>query len=125
MNYNDVVLGLFFNPNHVGISEQNRDYKFGQFVDANQNQQIDFYVDYQSTGEIRSIRYKVKGNPYIIAGAEWMAQEVEKNNNGAILRDMSPQYWQDLFAIHRLDKQIAVSLSQAAKILYELIQNHQ
>lgn len=123
MSYNNLVLSLFFNPEHAGILEKKQRGKIGRFVDASQNQRIDFYVDYQSSGSMCSICYLVKGNPYIIAGAEWMAQAVEKTGNGTILTDMTPQYWLDLFAIPKLEKRIAVSLSQAANVLYETIQS--
>lgn len=124
MNYNELVLQLFFNPEHAGINEQNQDYRVSRYIDASQTQQIEFYVVLPATGTFCSVRYKVKGNPYMIAGAEWMAQMVEKKQNDAILKDMTPQYWLDLFAIPKLDRQIAVSLSQAANVLYQLTQSN-
>ncbi len=120
MSYHDLVLQLFFNPEHAGISENLKNKKAGKFTDASQYQRIDFYLDATSDDTI-SVRYLVKGNPYIIAGAEWMAQVVEKAGNGAILKDMTPQYWQELLAIPKLEKKTAVSLSQAAKVLYEIM----
>ncbi|WP_367606222.1 hypothetical protein [Legionella sp. W05-934-2] len=123
MTYNDLVLSLFFNPVHAWVDNQPAMDKMAQFVDATGHQRIDFYVDYGPTGTLRTIRYKVQGNPYLIAAAEWMAQAVEKNENGAILMNMTPQYWADLFAIPKLQKHTAVILSQAANVFYKLIEN--
>jgi len=124
MNYKELVLQLFFNPEHACIFEHNQDYRVNQYIDASKTQQIEFYVAFQETGAPCSVRYKVRGNPYMIAGAEWMAQMVEKKQNSAILKDMTPQYWLDLFAIPKLDRQVAVSLSHAAKVLYQLTQSN-
>ena len=118
MIYNDLVLQLFANPEHAGKPKQTHAWLTKQYRDASQFQQIHFYFDKQTSG----VRYLVKGNPYMIAGAEWMAQMVEKNQDCAILKDMTPNYWQALFDIPKLDKSISVSLSQAAKVLFELIQ---
>ncbi|CAM4431331.1 MAG: hypothetical protein LEGION0403_FIIPPAGN_01084 [Legionella sp.] len=76
MMYNKTVLDYFFSPAHVGIIDLN-DYTV--VVKNNQKKQgtIELYMQCGQDRVIQRICFKTNGNPYLIAGLEWLCRQIE------------------------------------------------
>jgi nitrogen fixation protein NifU and related proteins len=76
MMYNKTVLDCFFSPRHVGVIDLNQDLVI--LVKNNQKGQADIALYMQSDAHkvIQKVCYKTNGNPYLIAGLEWLCREV-------------------------------------------------
>jgi nitrogen fixation protein NifU and related proteins len=77
MMYNSTVNDCFFAPRHVGTLELNHD-----FVVVFKNKQkdqgiIEFYMQCGQDRLIHKLRFKTNGNPYLIAGLEWLCRQLE------------------------------------------------
>lgn len=77
MMYNNTVYDYFFSPRHVGIIDLNHD-----FVIVCKNEQkaqgtIEFYMQCGQDRLIQKICFKSNGNPYLIAGLEWLCRQLE------------------------------------------------
>lgn len=121
MIYNDLVEQLFFDLDHAGLDDWVKADIHLTVSNTTKSQIIEFHLVMQSHGDIEAVRYLVKGNPFTMAGAEWIARSLEKQRNGTILNTMNPFFWSELLAIPKLDKQTAIFLSQAAQALSEKI----
>lgn len=77
MMYNNTVYDYFFSPRHVGIIELNHD-----LVVVFKNKQkgqgtIEFYMQCGQDRLIQKVCFKANGNPYLIAGLEWLCRQLE------------------------------------------------
>ena len=70
MMYNKLVLTLFFNPQHVGILDENG----AVHVQA---KNMDLFICIDGDDRITNARFKSSANPYKIAGLEWLCRALE------------------------------------------------
>lgn len=77
MMYNKIVQDYFFLPKHVGIIDIN--HALAVMVKNSQKDQgtIEFYMQCNSEGTIVRACFKTNGNPYVIAGLEWLCRQLE------------------------------------------------
>lgn len=78
--YNKTVQNYFFSPDHVGVIDLNQN--LAVMVKNNQKGQgdIEFYMRCDAQKVIQTVRFKTNGNPYLIAGLEWLCRQIEKQN---------------------------------------------
>ncbi len=78
MMYNELVEHCFFQPKHVGVLELNDKLcVYHRNGEAGRGDVIDFYLLCDEKGLILKARFKAYGNPYLIAGAEWLCRQLE------------------------------------------------
>lgn len=91
MSYNQLVEDCFFYPKHVGIPDSNPLW-FRVFSDINDKSgkgRFCLYMSMDNAGNIVQARFKAQGNPYLIAGLEWLCRQSE----GVCLKEQkSPDY---------------------------------
>jgi nitrogen fixation NifU-like protein len=76
--YNKRVEGYFFNPKHVGILDLSENYTASyRGGEAGRGDVIDLYLHCDEQGLIINARFKAYGNPYLLAGAEWLCERLE------------------------------------------------
>ncbi|USQ12565.1 iron-sulfur cluster assembly scaffold protein [Legionella lytica] len=85
MMYNKTVLDYFFSPAHVGIIDLN---DHTVVVKNNQKKQgtIELYMQCGQNRVIQRICFKTNGNPYLIAGLEWLCRQIE----GKLIDELPP-----------------------------------
>ncbi|WP_196398926.1 iron-sulfur cluster assembly scaffold protein [Legionella saoudiensis] len=100
MMYNKTVLDYFFSPEHVGTIDLN---DHSVVVKNNQKKQgtIELYMQCGSERIIQHICFKTNGNPYLIAGLEWLCRQVE----GKLIDELPPIDYQLL--VNELDLPVA------------------
>ena len=78
MMYNEIVQTCFFAPTHVGVLDLSKPltlhYHRGE---VGLGGVLDFYLLCDKGGLVLKARFKAYGNPYLIAGAEWLCQQLE------------------------------------------------
>lgn len=78
MIYNKLVTECFFHPQHVGILDCSQPFsmyfKIGEITTGNA---IEYYLLFNEEHVILKARFKAYGNPYLIAGAEWICQQLQ------------------------------------------------
>lgn len=77
MMYNKIVQDYFFSPQHVGSIDNND--PFAAVFKSKQKDQGDIEVYLQSNLDRAIVRacFKTNGNPYLIAGLEWLCRQLE------------------------------------------------
>ena len=87
MIYNELVTRCFFQSQHVGILDCSQPYsmccKVGEVIYGSA---IDYYFFFNEKRFILTARFKAYGNPYLIAGAEWICQQLQ----GSYMDDYPP-----------------------------------
>lgn len=86
MMYNKTVQDCFFAPRHVGRLDTN-----SHLVVCVTNHQagqgtIEFYMQCQQDMSISRVCYKTNGNPYLVAGLEWLSRQLEGQSIEKILQ---------------------------------------
>ena len=77
MMYNKTVQDYFFSPQHVGLIDLSSDLTV-VFANTQKDQgTIEFYMQCTQDGIIQRVCFKTNGNPYLIAGLEWLCRQVE------------------------------------------------
>lgn len=78
MNYNKLVERCFFHPEHVGsLDPAQPDTVVSRIGDKTRGASFDLYVSCGPGGEIREARFQARGNPYVIAGLEWLCAQLQ------------------------------------------------
>lgn len=78
MIYNELVERCFFAPNHVGTLDLTQDrVAFYRGGEAGRGDVFDFYLLCDEQGKILKARFKAYGNPYLVAGTEWLCRQLE------------------------------------------------
>lgn len=77
MMYNKIVKSCFFLPQHIGVIDLNQE--FSVVVKSQQKGQamVEFYMQCGEDRLIRRACFKTNGNPYLIAGLEWLCRQLE------------------------------------------------
>jgi nitrogen fixation NifU-like protein len=77
MMYNNTVRDCFFSPRHVGVIDLS--HKLAVVFKNNQKGQgiIEFYMQCGQDRVIQKVCFKTNGNPYLIAGLEWLCRQLE------------------------------------------------
>lgn len=85
MMYNKTIKDYFFSPRHAGVIDLSRD--FTVFVKNAQKGQglIEFYLQCEPDGIIQRACFKTNGNPYLIAGLEWLCRQLEQQSIDKVL----------------------------------------
>lgn len=83
MHYNSLVEELFFNTQHEGKLEQGPDVVCGA-IDLAKTKSIHLYLAFDKQGNILKTAFKVSGNPYLVAGLEWLCRKLEGRNMIAV-----------------------------------------
>lgn len=77
MMYNKIIKDCFFFPQHVGVIDLNDE---GAVVVKNSQKgqgTIEFYMQCGRDQLILRVCFKSNGNPYLIAGLEWLCRQLE------------------------------------------------
>lgn len=77
MMYNEIIKDCFFSPQHVGVIDLNDE---GAVVVKNSQKgqgTIEFYMQCGRDKLIQRVCFKSNGNPYLIAGLEWLCRRLE------------------------------------------------
>ncbi len=83
MMYNKIVQECFFSPSHVGVL----DLMAPLSVHYSCNKMgvlIDLYSQCTAKKEIMKACFKTNGNPFVIAGLEWICRQIEGENLDAL-----------------------------------------
>lgn len=92
MMYNKVVQDCFFLPRHVGLMDLSAPLTV-HFSSSQKNQSfttIDLYLQCIKNGLIKRACFRATGNPYVIAGLEWLCRQIE----GRSLDNLAPINYQ-------------------------------
>lgn len=77
MMYNKTVQDYFFSPQHVGVIDLGQEFTV-VFANTQKDQgTIEFYMQCTQDRIIQRVCFKTNGNPYLIAGLEWLCRLVE------------------------------------------------
>lgn len=77
MMYNELTTCCFFSPKHVGIIDlANPLCAFYQGGNKREDS-FELYLLCNKSGMVIKACFKAYGNPYLIAGAEWLCQQLE------------------------------------------------
>jgi nitrogen fixation NifU-like protein len=89
--YNKTVLNYFFSPAHAGIIDLN---DHTVVVKNNQKKQgtIELYMQCGRDRVIQRVCFKTNGNPFLIAGLEWLCRQIE----GKLIDELPPIDYQSL-----------------------------
>lgn len=77
MIYNKIVEDCFFYPQHVGELAQELPYVVCGTSKISLNTAIKFYWQCDKNQILVQCRFKAVGNPYLIAGLEWVCRQIE------------------------------------------------
>ncbi len=78
MMYNKLVERCFFSPKHVGILDLTHVLSvFYRGGEVGRGDVFDFYLLCDEKGVVLKASFKAYGNPYLIAAAEWLCQQLE------------------------------------------------
>jgi len=99
--YNDVVRGLFANPEHAG---RVADGTAVLIVDQGVRVELSASVD---SGRISAMRFLAWGCPHLIAGAEWVCAEYESGPVSAL----------EIFPTARIMEDLTVPAEKTGRIL--------
>lgn len=93
MNYNKVVEAWFFHPEHAGsLSKTSESVIIVSRSLDHSNRKMHLYLQLNEQRVVTAARFKAAGNPYIIAGLEWICRFVEGKN----VDDLEENLYQDL-----------------------------
>ncbi len=77
MMYNKIVCDCFFMPRHVGFIDSTQE----RVVVLKNTQKgqgiIELSMQCGQDRRIQKVRFKTNGNPYLIAGLEWLSRQLE------------------------------------------------
>ena len=77
MMYNNTVCECFFSPRHVGVIDLNKDFTIVYLNNQKGQGNIEFYIQCGQDRVMQRICFKTNGNPYLIAGLEWLSRQLE------------------------------------------------
>jgi nitrogen fixation NifU-like protein len=72
MNYNKLVESYFFEPQHIGILDSTQPRTI-----CSRNVDFELYLAANEKGVIVQATFKANGNPYLIAGFEWVCRQLQ------------------------------------------------
>ena len=75
--YPSIVTELFFNINHAGVLDCSQAFTICNDNKQDKNFNIKLYLQANLENIIELAKFKTNGNPYIIAGCEWLCQQIE------------------------------------------------
>lgn len=77
MTYNKLIENCFFEPQHVGSLDAGKaGVVHSRISGALKGYCFDLYAAYDAKGFIGQSCFKAQGNPYLIAGVEWICREL-------------------------------------------------
>lgn len=77
MMYNKMVQSCFFSPKHVGVLDVNDRLVVGVTNHQVGQGAIEFFMQCQRDMSISRVCFKTNGNPYLVAGLEWLSRQLE------------------------------------------------
>lgn len=77
MMYNKTVQSCFFSPQHIGVLDLNQDFSVAAKSQHKGQAMVEFYMQCGPDRFIRRACFKTNGNPYLIAGLEWLCRQLE------------------------------------------------
>ncbi|KTD24771.1 iron-sulfer cluster proteins NifU [Legionella lansingensis] len=78
MMYNELVEFCFFSPKHVGVIDLSEPLSVHDRVgESGRGDVLDFYLLCDKQGFVLKARFKAYGNPYLVAAAELICQQLE------------------------------------------------
>lgn len=117
MMYNKIVQDYFFEPRHIGGLDLNHPYTVHYRAgsgNSNLNVIIDFYLQSNHEGLITKACFKTNGNPFIIAGLEWLCRQLEGQNQEQ-MRPISYKTLIEVLEIPSTQSPIAVKMEEVYK----------
>ena len=121
MMYNELVESYFFAPEHVGIIEEITALAAHyRAKETNLSDVFDLYLLCDSEGFIVKARFKAFGNPYLIAGLEWLCRQLE---NTLIAKHPCLNYLaiMETLNIPKTNMAAAIQIDEAYKALIEVM----
>ncbi|HRD69712.1 MAG TPA: iron-sulfur cluster assembly scaffold protein [Legionella sp.] len=126
MMYNKIVQDYFFEPLHIGSLDLNHPdtvhYRSGS-GNSNSNVIIDFYLRSNHEGLITKASFKTNGNPFIIAGLEWLCRQLEGHNQEQ-MRPISYKTLMEVLEIPSTQSPIAVKMEEVYKQIMILMKKN-
>jgi len=112
MNYNKLVEQYFFQAEHVGTLDDSQPYTIMcRMGDKQHGASFDLYLSCNQAGDIQAARFQAYGNPYLIAGLEWLCARMQ----GTSIHVHPQGDYQEivsLFAIPRTQYPVAVLIER-------------
>ncbi|MCC5791136.1 MAG: hypothetical protein JJT82_00800 [Legionellaceae bacterium] len=121
MMYNHMVEDCFFNARHAGFDDRKKQsgVRVLRYAPANALVRVQWFLCRSEDGTMQSIRYRVTGNPYIMAAVEWMA----RCGQGKKKSDMPScdwHFWQKLLDIPRPQLASALQIQEIWTLLVNM-----
>lgn len=76
---NEYIQELFFNTKHCGVLDCQQPLTFSSRIYLEKTKCLEMYITYTSEQLIQYARFRASGNPYLIAGLEWVCRQLENN----------------------------------------------
>ncbi|MDP3268003.1 MAG: iron-sulfur cluster assembly scaffold protein, partial [Legionella sp.] len=117
MMYNKIVQDYFFEPQHIGSLDLRQPFTVhyrGGSGNSNLNMIIDFYLQANQEGLIKKACFKTNGNPFIVAGLEWLCRQLEGKNQDQ-MKPISYRTLMELLEIPSTQSPIAVKMEEVYK----------
>lgn len=77
MIYNEKVETLFFDTQHAGVLDCTEPLTVCSRLSLDKNKCSELYLSCDEKGVITRLSFKALGDPYLLAGFEWLCREVE------------------------------------------------
>lgn len=93
MMYNKNIEDCFFSPNHSDVIDLDQPYSSHyRSAQSGKNVVIDLYMLCSVDKAVLKACFKAVGNPYLIAGLEWLCRRIE----GLNLTQLLPSYYEQI-----------------------------
>lgn len=77
MNYNKKTEELFFDTQHAGVLDLAKPFTICSRINLEKNKCSELYLACDENGLITQVYFKALGDPYLIAGFEWLCRSIE------------------------------------------------
>ncbi|KTD65794.1 hypothetical protein [Legionella spiritensis] len=122
MNYNSLLETLFFKPEHVGVPDGSIPLVACSRIRVKKGARFDFCMACEPSGLVKKACFKAYGNPYLVAGLEWLCRQVEGT---MILRPfiLDHQKLVELLAIPKSRHPDALLIAESYREVLETMKN--
>jgi len=121
MMYNEIIRDCFFFPRHVGVIDLSLPVSVVVKNNLKNKDNIELYMHCSQDGTMQSVCFKSNGNPYVIAGLEWLCRELEGKNINS-LPQINYQLMIKELAIPTVQYPVALRIEKAYKEILLLMQ---
>jgi nitrogen fixation protein NifU and related proteins len=124
LSENELLNDHFFNPRNICTSQDYPNYVYAQVGDKKLGDSIGVYLHCELSGKILDLKYRVYGNPYLIAAMSLCSEQVMGMKVEQIV-DLDYQHWVLALDIPKTKRFSVLLVEDALKLVIKKWQEYE